>query len=341
MLSPKERLLAKLTGEKTDRPPVICTGGMMNAAIIDIMNTSGHTLPAAHSDAALMADLAGDVYTSTGFENIGIPFCLTVEAEVLGSEVNYGTLGCEPKITKEIFPSASEVKTRDIDAMLNDGRIGTVVEAAGILAKRYPDVPVIGNLTGPVSTAASLVDPTTFLKEYRKRPADCHRVMDYVTELLIGFAFRLVGNGATLITIGDPTATGEILGPKMFREFAVPYLNRIITALHSRNIPVIVHICGNMNTVRPQIPEIGANAISTDALVNLRQLKADYPQLTTMGNVSTFLLELGTAGQVADHTGRLVADGVDIISPACGLSTSTSLELIRAMTGMVKEGCHA
>jgi len=29
---------------------------------------------------------------------------------------------------------------------------------------------------------------------------------------------------------------------------------------------------------------------------------------------------------------------VDIISPACGLSTSTSLKLIRAMTDAVKEG---
>ena len=77
---------------------------------------------------------------------------------------------------------------------------------------------------------------------------------------------------------------------------------------------------------------------STDAMVSLKQLKADYPSVTTMGNLSTYLLELGTPEQVAVQTARLVADGVDIISPACGLSTSTSLKLIRAMTEAVKEG---
>lgn len=338
IVSPKERLLAVLQGGKTDRPPVICPGGMMNAAIVEIMNNTGHTLPEAHSDARLMADLADAVHEHTGFENLGIPFCMTVEAEILGSEVTYGTLACEPKITREVFPSASVVQTPDIPAILRNGRVGVVVEAAAILARRHPDIPVIGNITGPISTAASLVDPLTLLKEFRKRPADCHRVLNDVTELLIRFAEQMVESGATLISISDPTATGEILGPKMFREFAVPYLNRIIVALHRQNVPVIVHICGNMNTVYPLLPKIMANAISTDAVVNLRQLKAQFPQLTTMGNLSTYLLEFGPVERVASQTRQLVRDGVNIISPACGLSTSTSQLLIRTMTSAVKEG---
>jgi [methyl-Co(III) methanol-specific corrinoid protein]:coenzyme M methyltransferase len=50
------------------------------------------------------------------------------------------------------------------------------------------------------------------------------------------------------------------------------------------------------------------------------------------------MLELGDSDKVARHTETLVRDGIDIIAPACGLSTSTSLEAIRAMTGAVKEG---
>ena len=57
----KERLLRVLRKEKVERPPVICTGGMMNAAIIEIMQNSGHTLPEAHVDPQRMADLAQDV----------------------------------------------------------------------------------------------------------------------------------------------------------------------------------------------------------------------------------------------------------------------------------------
>jgi [methyl-Co(III) methanol-specific corrinoid protein]:coenzyme M methyltransferase len=92
-----------------------------------------------------------------------------------------------------------------------------------------------------------------------------------------------------------------------------------------------------MNTVKPLIPQIKSDAISTDALVNLRLLKEEFPSLTTMGNLSTFLLELGTPEKVSAQTERLLSDGIDIISPACGLSTSSPIENIQALTSTVKE----
>ncbi len=335
-LNPKERLLRVLNGQEVDRPPVICTGGMMNAAIVEVMNRTGNLLPAAHHEGGLMAALAGDIHQDTGFENLGIPFCMTVEAEVLGSEINFGTLACEPKIERELFPSASQVVYRQIPEMLKSGRISEVIQAGWRVAAQHPDTPVIGNLTGPISTAASIIDPVTFLKELRKEPANSHRVLEYVSDLLIAFAGELINNGVTLISIGDPTATGEILGPKMFEEYAVRYLNRVIDGIHGFGAPVIVHICGKLQSVKHSLPALRADALSTDALVNLKLLKEEFPTLTTMGNVSTFMLERGEAEKVARHTQVLIRDGINIISPACGLSTSSSLETIRAMTDSVK-----
>jgi [methyl-Co(III) methanol-specific corrinoid protein]:coenzyme M methyltransferase len=336
-ISPKERLLRVLDRKTVDRPPVICTGGMMNSAIVDIMNRTGHTLPEAHFTADKMATLAGDVHYETGFENIGIPFCMTVEAEVLGSDIDFGTLACEPKIARENFASVKEVVFRSIPDMLNAGRIREVAGAAQLLTRKHSDQPVIGSLTGPISTAASLVDPIQFLKELRKEREQAHRVLDYVTGFLISFAQTLVESGATAICIGDPTATGEILGPRMFDEYAVTYLNKLIDGIHASGVPVIVHICGEMKSVKPSIPALRSDAISTDAFVNLKLLKQEYPQLTTMGNLSTILLETGDPEKVAGRTETLIRDGIDIISPACGLSTSTSIATIRAMTDTVKE----
>jgi MtaA/CmuA family methyltransferase len=336
-LSPKDRLLKVLRKKEIDRPPVICTGGMMNAAIMDVMNKTGHTLPEAHHDNQLMAELSYDVYEHTGFENFGLPFCMTVEAEVLGSEINFGTLACEPKIEREIFPSVSKVAYKDKGEFARATRVNTIVQAGYKLSQKYPEIPVIGNITGPVSTAASIVDPIIFLKELRKDRENAHKVMDYVSECLLEYARLMLANGVTLISIGDPTATGEILGPKMFEEYAVTYLNKVIDGIHAFGAPVIVHICGNMNTVKPLIPSIRSDAISTDALVNLKLLKKEYPEITTMGNLSTYLLEFGKPTEVADRAESLVRDGVDIISPACGLSTSTALENINAMTTVVKE----
>lgn len=340
MLTPKERLLNVLSRRTVDRPSVICTGGMMNAAIVEVMELSGCQLPEAHTDSRLMADLAAAIQKQTGFENIGIPFCMTVEAEILGSEVSYGTLDCEPKVVSELYPALTAVEIKDINSMLGEGRVGVVLAAIRQASDNNPAYPVIGNICGPISLAASLVEPIAFLKGLRKDKTGAHAVLAYVSELLSEFAGRMVEHGADVISIGDPTATGEIIGPELFEEFAVPYINRIIDSIHKRPAKVILHICGNMNKVRKLMPALHADAISVDALVSLKKLKAEFPELVTMGNVSTYLLESGPEDEVWRTAQRLAAEKVDIISPACGLSTATSVKMIRAMTDAVTDCCR-
>lgn len=332
MLTPKERLLNVLSGRTVDRPPVICTGGMMNAAIVEIIELSGCPLPAAHSDSRLMADLAAAIQRQTGFENIGMPFCMTVEAEIMGSEVSYGTQACEPKVVNELYSSLAAVERKDINAMLGEGRVGVVLAAIRRAAQDNREIPVIGNLCGPISLAASLVDPVAFLKGLCKDKASAHVMLAYVSDLLAEFACRMAGHGADVISIGDPTATGEILGPRVFGEFAVPYINRVIDRIHECQTKVILHICGDMNRVRHLLPSLHADAISVDAVVSLKKLKDEFPRLITMGNISTYLLESGTEDAVRRTVRRLTKEQVDIIAPACGLSTATSVKMIRALT---------
>lgn len=335
-ISPKERLRNVLHKKSTDRPPVICPGGMMNSATVDVMDRSGKQFPFVHSDSALMSALAEAVHENAGFENFGIPFCMTVEAEVLGSEINFGNRECEPKIQKEVFPSVSQVEYRDISSMIKRGRMETVAKAGEIISLRYPDVPVIGSLTGPISTAASIVDPMTFLKELRRDKENAHKCIDYVTDFLVAYAQMLAESGFPVITIADPTATGEILGPKMFGDYAVPYLNKLTDAIHETGTDVIIHICGKLDSVKKYLPELHSDAVSTDALVNLKALREEFPSLTVMGNMSTIALQFKDEAFVESKTEQLLSDKIDIIAPACGLGTLTPVSNIRTMTDMVK-----
>jgi MtaA/CmuA family methyltransferase len=336
-IAPQERLQRVLSGKPVDRPPVICPGGMMNAAVVESMDDQATSLPAAHASAEGMSILAERVRALTGFENLGVPFCMTVEPEVFGSEIDLGSRSCEPKIAREAFDSCDRVEIRDVGRLVQQGRIGEVIQAAHCLKRRNADVPVVASISGPISTAASVVSPLAFLKELRTNAQGAHRVLDYVTRLLIEYAREVAAHGADAITIGDPTATSEILGPNAFRTYAVHYLNRLCDAVHASGTPVIVHICGNMTRSREQLAQLHADAISTDAMIDLRLLKADFPGITTMGNLSTSLLEFGDSDKVSRNTERLLRDGIDIISPACGLSTSTRLDNIRALTGTVQQ----
>ena len=83
-MTEKERLLKVLRGESVDRPPVICPGGMMTMACRDVMIQTGCRWPAVHRDAQKMAKLSIAMRMETGLENLGIPFCMTAEAEAFG-----------------------------------------------------------------------------------------------------------------------------------------------------------------------------------------------------------------------------------------------------------------
>jgi [methyl-Co(III) methanol-specific corrinoid protein]:coenzyme M methyltransferase len=263
---------------------------------------------------------------------------MTVEAEVLGSEINMGTRSCEPKIQKELYENVSQIDYNDISLMLKQGRVPQVAQAVWNVSSKNADIPVVGSLTGPVSTAASLVDPMNFLKGLRKDKNGSHKALEYVTDFLIAYARLMAEGGVSIISIGDHTATGEILGPNMFKEFAVPYLNKLIDGIHGTGVPVVVHICGDIKSVKQYIPEIRCEAISTDAMVNLKSLKEEFPSIVTMGNLSTYTLEFGNPERVSAQTKRLVENKIDIIAPACGLSTSSPLDNIKALTQTVKEG---
>lgn len=335
-LAPRDRLLRTLRKEPVDRPPVVCVGGMMNAAVVDVMRQAGDGVPGVYDDAGRMASLAQAVAQHTGFENLALPFCMTLEAELLGSEIDPGSLECEAKIKKEAFASVAEAQIPELRKIPAGSRTERVIEAVDRAARNRPNEPIVGSLTGPVSTAASVVDPVTFLKEFRKNRDGVHRVLDQVTDVLTTFAQALVDAGADLIAISDPTATGEILGPRLFEGFAALYLNHLTDRIHHLGVPVIVHICGDLGPVEAQVAALHADAISTDAAINLARLKGLYPHLVTMGNVSTYMLQFGSPDKISVRTRQLVGEGVDIIAPACGLSTSTRLENIRALTDSVR-----
>ena len=102
-MNEKERLLGVLGGKAIPEVPCICPGGMMNAIVVDLMDRCGIAWPEAHTDPVMMAELARAVYDHEMFENYGVPFCMTVEAETLGAPVDMGNRECEPHVSGYII----------------------------------------------------------------------------------------------------------------------------------------------------------------------------------------------------------------------------------------------
>src|SRR3974377_894067 len=94
----RTRLLNVLKGQPADRPPFICPGGMMNMAVTELMEAADCGWPKAHVDSTKMAQLTLAANRLAGIENVGVPFCMTVEAEAMGARIDSGSLEKEPSI---------------------------------------------------------------------------------------------------------------------------------------------------------------------------------------------------------------------------------------------------
>lgn len=331
-MNEKERLLRALRGEAVDRPPVVCPGGMMNASVTELLEgfDKNHNI-----DLISMVDAAKRVHEVAGFENLGVPFDMTVEAEPLGAKIDIGDKLIEPRVT--------EYSTEEIEVIIgkyhvnpmNERRMSLTLEAISRL--KNTDVPVVGNITGHISTATSVIDPLVIFKMLRRDPDKAYAFFRFINDYSIQYAVEMIKAGADVIAISDPTATGEILGSKNFETFAVPLYKEIIDAIHGLNVPVIIHICGKATSIIDSLNLVNADALSFDSMVNMRLAKSQL-KTNLMGNVNTQLLHTGEKDKIISITRNCIDSGVDIVSPACGLSMGTPVKNLQAMTEYVKKG---
>ena len=325
-----------LQRQNPPRLPCICPGGMMNMMTVELMELAQAWWPMAHNDVETMVQLAQAAYTNGLFDNIGVPFCMTVEAEAMGAEVDLGDKFTEPRVTEYAIKSVEEWKNLyELD--LTRGRVKTVLDAISRIKTDCPDAAVMGNLTGPISLASSVVDATGFYKDLRKKTESAHKVMELVTDNLVRFGKAQIEAGADFITISDPSGTGEILGPKLFEEYALPSLNRLCHELKPLCKGVIVHICGQLKSIYPQLKQLDSDAISVDAVVNIRQMRQEMPEKVIMGNVSTFALAGGQRKTIQNLCKNCIQNGTDILAPACGLGTTTTVKSIGLMMETVQQ----
>jgi len=331
-MNEKERLLNTLKGEEVDRPPVICPGGMMNAAVTELLSDikSNH-----NTDLDAMVTTAMKVREVIGFENYGVPFCMTCESEPLGVVISEGDKYCEPRIVEYNDSSIEDIMNEFKVNPRVDGRMPTVLKAIARL--KNDEIPVIGNITGAISTATSIIDPLILFKMLRKDPEKAYKFIEYVNDYLIEYAKEMVSAGADVIVIADPTATGEILGKKNFDKFVMPMYERLLKAMKEVDTPVIIHICGDTKTIIDSLNTLEVNALSFDSLVSLGFAKSQINK-KLMGNVSTLLLQDGPIDRIITATENAIDSGVDILSPACGLGMCTPINNLKSMIGCLKGG---
>ena len=105
-------------------------------------------------------------------------------------------------------------------------------------------------------------------------------LLEIIVEVEIAFARAQIEAGADIIGLGDSIASQ--VSPPMYKEFALPYEQRIFEAIHQAGGVTRLHICGDTSNIVPLMAESGADIIDLDWMADIRraaEILGEYPVL--------------------------------------------------------------
>ena len=158
------------------------------------------------------------------------------------------------------------------------------LEAVRALREHAGDrVPVMGWVEGALAEAADLRGMNCIMMDLVMRPAWLRELLEKCTEVAIAFATAQIEAGAHIIGLGDAVASQ--ISPRMYRQFALPYEQRIFAAIKAKGAVPRLHICGNITHLLPDIGRSGADIVDLDWMVDLHQASVALNGLALCGNL--------------------------------------------------------
>jgi len=133
-------------------------------------------------------------------------------------------------------------------------------------------VPLIGFGGAPFTLACYAVEGGSS-KDFRKiltllysEPETLHALLEKITQAMIPYLREQVRSGADAIQLFE--SWGGILNAKLYRQFALPYVRRIFSALREEGVPRIFFLNGTSHLIS-EMAASGADVISVDGKMSL------------------------------------------------------------------------
>lgn len=200
------------------------------------------------------------------------------------------------------------------------------------------EVAVMGWVEGAFAEAADLRGMTEIMKDLYQRPAWLKELLEKCAEVEIAFASAQIDAGAHMIGLGD--AAASLISPRMYREFALPYQQRIFEAVKAKGAIPRLHICGKTSHIHKEMAQSGAQIIDVDWMNDLQRAKEEMEGLVVCGNLDPVTVFLqGTPEDVYQGViANAKAGGPRWISAGgCEIPDETPIENLKAQSQALRD----
>jgi len=332
-VKPKDNVLETIRLGKPSRvPAVLFSGGAWT------FNNRGLTLEQAVASPELMAQVIVEtnakvhsdiVWAGSGFNNLPV--------RALGGRIKFRVKGTMD-VQEPLLKTAADVDRIDLDRLGEDEGINNIWETAALLDRAIGDEVLIGACGwGPFTLGAQFYGTERLMSAIYKDRTAVRAVLDFAAEASFRYYEAYRKKGARIISVAEPTASGDLISREHFEEFAIPYLTKFIKKSKEAGSLNLVHICGNTTSRLDLIPGTGADVYSVDYKVDLARVREVFgDRLAFAGNINPAgILVNGTPDEVAAAARECIAKsggrGNFIMMPGCDLSPAVPLANIRAM----------
>jgi len=301
-----------------------------------VANQSGYTIKEAMESVEKHVFAQYNCALKYGYDNV---------SDLSGIHAESEAMGCKLKLRKDASPSVKEnilkdysedLKRLKIISPYKDGRLPVILEGVRKLKELSKnEIPVCAYIQAPFRNAAMLRGDNIY-RDIIKNEDKLHKLMEITKLTQIVYGLALVHAGADVLTISDPTSSGDALSREHWLKFGYKYSKEVIKELKKTNVKIILHICGDTSDRLDTFTTLGIDAMSLDQKVDLgyaREVMGD--EICIMGNVSPYNLLYSSPEEIREESKKCIEkagkDGNFILAPGCGISEKVPAENIKAM----------
>ena len=229
---------------------------------------------------------------------------LSVEAEAFGAQIRFDDHET-PSVAAHLLTNRDEIDRLEVPG-ISRGRLQQRIAAVEQAARYITDRPVFAVCIGPFSLAARLFDVSETMMAILLEPESIMRLTGTCTRFLITYCTHLKSAGANGVIIAEPVA--GMVSQELCTQFSSSFIAEIVRAVQDSHFKVILHNCGETDTLINSIQGTGVAALHFGNKCNLPQALAQLPgDLLIMGNLDPVgVFKMGQPDHVRNETHRLL-----------------------------------
>lgn len=254
-----------------------------------------------------------------------------------------------------ILITSPPVKTEEdvLNLKMPDPRTAGGIEIALEYAKLEAEhgLPVVFFPRSPMTSAANICGLEQFCKWMMRKPELCHKLcrmdLDHIFNVLQIWVDTF-GAEKILFSMSSPSEANQVISPKRFQEFAIPYHIELFERLRAWGVKrICFHICGEQNLNLPYLAEIShlwphPTILSFGHEVDIEVAAKYFPEDIILGNIEPASIQTARPEEVyelcriAIEKGKKCPGGF-ILAPGCELPIPSPPVNVFQMTKAVND----